>query len=95
MKVEKARKRIEKHIKKGFKGHPSICLEYFGPTTELATEVVITFQLDEASEPQAQKFTASTDGDIRSDEAIQTVLLKIIERTQAISVTEITEIKLR
>jgi hypothetical protein len=91
MKVEKARKRIEKHIKRGFKGYPSISLAYFGPTSEMATDVVITYQLDETSEPQAQKFSA--EGDIRNDEAIQTVLLKIIERTQAISVTETEEIK--
>lgn len=93
MKVEKARKRIEKHLKKGFNGHPSIRLDYFGSSADTATDVVVTYQADERSEPQDQTFSAV--GDVRVDEAIQTVLLKIIERTQPISITETIEVKRR
>jgi hypothetical protein len=93
MKVEKARKRIEKYLKKGFNGHPSIHFDYFGVSCDTATDVVVTYQVDDKSEPQAQTF--ATENDVRFDETIQTVLLKIIERTQPVSVTEADEVKQR
>ncbi|NOF41149.1 hypothetical protein GWZ69_03325 [Vibrio cholerae] len=43
MNVDKAKKRILKRVQRGFRGYPQISLEYFGETTYLATEVVITF----------------------------------------------------
>lgn len=86
MNVDKARKRIQKQVKKGFKGYPVVSLEYFGITAELATEVVISFTLEEGAEPQTQKFVS--DADAREDETIQSALVKIIERANANSVTE-------
>nr|MBF4227074.1 hypothetical protein [Vibrio anguillarum]MBF4231987.1 hypothetical protein [Vibrio anguillarum]MBF4236730.1 hypothetical protein [Vibrio anguillarum]MBF4262971.1 hypothetical protein [Vibrio anguillarum]MBF4306501.1 hypothetical protein [Vibrio anguillarum] len=56
----------------------------------LATEVVITFLPEENAEPQIQRFTS--DKDAREDEAIQSVLLKIIERAEAATVLEKQEI---
>ena len=47
MNVDKAKKRILKRVQRGFKGYPQISLEYFGKTTDLATEVVITFLPEE------------------------------------------------
>ncbi|WP_176467677.1 hypothetical protein [Vibrio metoecus] len=90
MNVDKAKKRILKRVQKGFKGYPKISLEYFGKTTDLATEVVITFLPEENAEPQIQRFTS--DKDAREDEAIQSVLLKIIERAEAATVLEKQEI---
>jgi hypothetical protein len=87
MNIEKAKKRIAKQIKRGVNGYPAISLEYFGATPDIATEVVISFTLDEASEPQAQKFIC--DGDAREDETIQSTLVKIIERADASTVTEV------
>ncbi|MDC8831343.1 hypothetical protein [Alteromonas gilva] len=86
MNVDKAKKRIAKQVSKGFNGYPWVSIEYFGENAELATEVVIQFTLEEGSEPQEQSFTSK--GDVRNDEAIQTVLLKVIERAGANSVTE-------
>ncbi|NVK55329.1 MAG: hypothetical protein HWE26_06925 [Alteromonadaceae bacterium] len=86
MNVDKAKKRIAKQVAKGFNGYPLIAIEYFGGGPGLATKVVIQFILEEGSEPQAQQFTSEKD--VRNDEAIQTVLLKIIERADANSVTE-------
>ncbi|AQM20621.1 hypothetical protein BOO91_21605 [Vibrio navarrensis] len=90
MNVDKAKKRILKRVQRGFKGYPQISLEYFGKTTDLATEVVITFLPEENAEPQIQRFTS--DKDAREDEAIQSVLLKIIERAEAATVLEKQEI---
>jgi hypothetical protein len=87
MNVDKAKKRIAKQIKKGFHGYPQLSLQYFGTAAGLATEVVITFTLAEGAEPQTQKFISKNDA--REDETIQSTLVKIIERSNANTVTEI------
>ncbi|EGR0264779.1 hypothetical protein FMH13_17790 [Vibrio cholerae] len=90
MNVDKAKKRILKRVQRGFKGYPQISLEYFGKTTDFATEVVITFVPEENAEAQIQRFTSYKD--VRDDEAIQSVLLKIIERADAATVLESREV---
>ncbi|MEO9522139.1 hypothetical protein [Marinobacter alexandrii] len=92
MQLEKAKKRIAKQVKKGFHGYPLVSLEYFGKggvgkAPETATEVVISFTEEEGADPQKQAFVSS--GDAREDETIQSTLLKIIERADAKTVTEI------
>ena len=92
MNVDKAKKRIKKQVKKGFKCYPLFSLEYFGKTPDSATEVVVTFTLEEGAEPQTQKFVSENDA--REDETIQSVLVKTIERTNANTVTEIDGVSL-
>jgi len=87
MNVDKAKKRIAKLLKKGFKGYPQISLEYFGESTACATEVVVRFTLDEGAEAQEQRFSSETDA--RESEVIQSALVKIIERANATSVIEV------
>jgi hypothetical protein len=87
MNIDKAKKRIAKQVKKGFNGYPQVSLEYFGKTSEVASEVVISFIIDEGIEPQEQKFVST--GDVREDEAIQSIVLKIIERAEANTVSEV------
>jgi hypothetical protein len=84
MNIDKAKKRIAKLLKKENKGYPKISLEYFGETVDIASEVVVTFTLEEGSDPQKQKIASKMDA--REDEAIQSVLVKIIERAEANSV---------
>ena len=87
MNLDKAKKRIAKQVKKGFNGYPQVALEYFGQTTDVATEVIISFILEEGAEPQEQKFVSKTN--VREDEAIQSIMLKIIERAEANTVSEV------
>jgi len=87
MNLDKAKKRIAKQVKKGFNGYPQVSFAYFGKTPDLATDVVISFIQEEGAEPQEQKFVSKNDA--REDEAIQSILLKIIERAEASTVTEI------
>ena len=87
MKLDKSTKRIAKRVKKGFQGYPEITLAYFGETTSHATEVTVKFVLEEGAEAQEERFASQCD--IREDEVIQTTLLKIIERANAKTVTEI------
>jgi hypothetical protein len=84
MNIDKAKKRIAKLVKKENKGYPQVSLEYFGETADAASEVVVTFTLEEGSEPQEQKIASKMDA--REDEVIQSVLVKIIERAEANSV---------
>ena len=87
MNVDKAKKRIAKQVKKGFNGYPQVSFEYFGETSDSATEVVISFTLDENTKPQYQKLVSKNDA--REDETIHSTLVKIIERTNANTVTQI------
>ena len=87
MKLDKATKAIAKKVKKGFRGYPQISLSYFGESANYATEVVIGFISEEGAAVQEQTF--SCQGDIRKDETIQTTLLKVIERADAKTVSEV------
>lgn len=87
MNLDKSTKRIAKRVKKGFQGYPQISLTYFGKSADVATEVVVSFILDEGVAAQEQKFTSKNDA--RKDETIQTTLLKVIERADAKTVLEV------
>ncbi|HEA69894.1 hypothetical protein LCGC14_0929920 [marine sediment metagenome] len=97
MHLDKAKKRIAKHVKKGFHGYPLVSLEYFGKenfgkehfgkTPDSASQLVISYTEEEGADPQKQTFVSADDA--REDETIQSTLLKIIERADAKTVTEI------
>ena len=93
MHLDKAKKRLSKQLTKGFEGYPSVSLAYFGETADKATEVVVTFVLEEGAAAQEQKFSATED--VRQDETIQSVLVKIIERAGAKTVTEVPGVSLK
>jgi hypothetical protein len=86
MNLEKAKKRIAKQVKKGFKGYPQIAISYFGENIDCATQVVVQFTLEEGAEVQEERFASMTDA--RENEVIQSALVKIIERANASTVTE-------
>ncbi|MDX1677175.1 hypothetical protein [Arsukibacterium sp.] len=86
MHLEKAKKRIAKQINKGFDGYPQITLTYAGKSADCATEVVVGFIAKAGATVQEQRFVSKQDA--RQDETIQSVLVKIIERADARTVTE-------
>ncbi len=87
MHIDKAKKRIAKQVKKGFKGYPLISIAYFGKDEQCATEVVMSFTLEEGAQVQEERFVSKTDA--REDEVIQTTLIKVIDRANACSVVEV------
>lgn len=87
MNLDKAKKRIAKHVKKGFKGYPQIKLAYYGQNADCATQVVVQFTLEEGAQMQEERFSSETDA--RENETIQTALVKIIDRANVNSVIEI------
>ena len=50
MNLEKSTKRIAKRIKNGFQGYPQITLAYFGESSDCASQVVLSFILEEGAE---------------------------------------------
>jgi len=92
MNLDKSTKRIAKRVKNGFQGYPQISIAYFGTTDSCATEVVLGFILEEGAEPQEERFSSKNDA--RKDETIQTTLLKVIERANVKTVTEVTGISI-
>lgn len=87
MNIDKAKKRIAKHTQRSAKGYPIISIAYFGKQADCATEVAIQFTLHEGAEVMEERFAGATD--VREDEVIQTTLLKVIERANANTVTEV------
>ncbi len=69
----------------GFKGYPEISIAYSGPNTDLANQVAISFVLEEGSDPMVERF--NSDADVRTDEVIQSTIVKIIERSGANTVS--------
>jgi hypothetical protein len=85
MNLDKSQKRISKRVKRGFHGYPMISIEYFGPSTALATKVQVGFIEQEDAEPMLETFNSDTD--IRQNETVQTTIIKIIDRVDAKTVT--------
>lgn len=81
MNLDKSKKRILKKVKMGFQGYPEISIDYFGSSADVASEVAVTFVLEEAAESMVERFKSS--GDAREDEVIQSAIVKMIERSGA------------
>lgn len=81
MNLEKSKKRIAKKIKMGFQGYPEISIAYLGRSNDQADEVVMTFVADEGVQPMEERFKSESDA--REDEAIQSAIVKMIERSDA------------
>lgn len=90
MNLDKSKKRIAKKIKKGFQGYPMITLAYYGPSDKLATKIVVGFIAEEDGDVQMEKFI--TKEDIRNDIVVQTAIIKIIDRSEAKTVTAVDKI---
>jgi len=93
MHIDKAKKRIAKLVKAGYKGYPQIAIEYFGDDSDCATEVVVQFTFEEGADAQEERFKSETNA--RESEVIQTALIKIIERANVSSVIEVAGITLK
>ena len=87
MNLDKSKKRIAKRVKMGFQGYPQISLAYFDNSGDCASEVAITFTLEEGAESQEERFSSKSD--VREDEVIQSAIVKMIERTDAKTVNQV------
>ena len=90
MNLDKSKKRIAKRVKMGFRGYPEISISYTGSNSDLAEEVIVVFIAKEGSNPMEERFKSKSDA--RKDEVIQSAIVKIIERSEAKTVTLVTDI---
>lgn len=90
MNLEKAKKRIAKKVKMGFQGYPTLTIAYHGVDENFASEVSVSFLLEEGQSNQVEKF--STKEDARNDELIQSTLVKMIERSGANTVYQLEDV---
>lgn len=65
----------------GFQGYPEIAIAYSGQNNDAADQVTITFTAEEGAEPMRERFQSKMDA--REDEAIQSAIVKMIERSGA------------
>ena len=72
MNLDKSKKRIAKKAKMGFQGYPVIAITYSPAGAEVA---------EEEAAPMVERFPSKTDA--REDEAIQSAIVKMIERSGA------------
>ena len=77
----------------GFQGYPEISIIYLGPDKDLAVEVIVKFVAEEGAEPMEQTFQSKSDA--REDEAIQSAIVKMIERSEAKTVILSADIELK
>lgn len=84
MHIDKAKKRIAKRIKMGFQGYPQLSIAYLDSLDDQKETVLLSLQLEQYAEPQEQRF--SSKGDAREDAAIQSAIVKMIERCEVKSV---------
>ncbi len=90
MNLDKSKKRIAKRIKMGHQGYPQITLTYWGGPDGVASEVQVSFLVEAGAEIQEQRFASK--GDAREDEAIQSALVKMIERSEAKTVLQAADV---
>lgn len=92
MNLDKSKKRIAKKVKMGFQGYPEIAIEYFGTSPDMASEVSIKFTLEKGAPVQEERFSSKDDA--RENETIQSAIVKMIERSEAKTVSQKTIITL-
>lgn len=85
MNLEKSKKRITKKVKMGFQGYPLISISYLGCHQDIAAEVVVRFVAEEGATAMEEK--CQNKSDAREDQVIQSAIGKMIERSEAKTVT--------
>jgi hypothetical protein len=84
--VERARKRLSKRAKKGFRGFPVATLVLYGPDDTRATKLAVGIVLAEDADVSDLRRWFSDGTDIRNDAAVAQEVLAFIEAAGAKSV---------
>ncbi|MEH6652415.1 MAG: hypothetical protein V7707_20560 [Motiliproteus sp.] len=92
MNLDKSKKRIAKRVKMGFQGYPEIAIAYSGQNKDAADQVTVTFTAEESADPMSERFQSASD--VRQDEAIQSAIVKMIERSGAKTVKSCEDVEL-
>jgi hypothetical protein len=84
--MERARKRLGKRAKKGFRGYPVATVAFYGPDNTVATKLTAGIVPAENADVTDLQCWFSEGGDIRNDAAVAEEVLAFIADTGAKSV---------
>lgn len=85
MNVQRSKKRMDKKVKKGFRGYPIATIALYGADNKTATKVVASIIVTEGADPETQEKWFSV-SDVRNDATILDEILSFLETNQALSV---------
>jgi hypothetical protein len=91
MNLEKSKKRIAKRAKMGFQGYPEISIAYFGRTADIAEQEAVAYIADKGVTPVEESLNSQSDA--REDPVIQSAIVKMIERSEAKTIRQATDIE--
>ena len=81
--LERARKRLSKRAKKGFRGWPLATVAFYGPDDTRATKLAVGIVPSEGAEATELRRWFSKETDIRNDTAVAEEVLAFIETNGA------------
>ncbi len=81
--LERARKRLSKKAKKGFRGWPVATVAFYGPDDTRATKLAVGIVPSEGAEATELRRWFSKETDIRNDTAVAEEVLAFIETNGA------------
>jgi len=85
--LDRARKRLSKKAKKGFRGWPVATVAFYGPNDTTATKVCVGILPGEGEEvSELRRWFSERPGDIRNDGGVTTEMLAFIQEAGALSV---------
>ena len=79
-------KRIEKKMRRGFRGHPLVTIAFYGPTNELASKVAVSVVPGPDQQAIVLRRWFSDGPDIRWNDAIGAEVLALLQEQGARSV---------
>lgn len=85
--IERARKRLDKKAKKGFRGWPASTIAFYGPDDTKATKISVGIVPAENAEvTDLRRWFSKGDTDIRNDAAVAEEVLAFIQEAGALTV---------
>jgi hypothetical protein len=85
--IERARKRLDKKARKGFRGWPLATVALYGPDDRLATKLSVGIvPAEDAEATDLRRWLSEEQGDIRTDNRVAEEVLAFITEAEAKSV---------
>lgn len=75
----------------GFQGYPEISIAYFGRTADIAEQEAVAYIADKGVTPVEESLNSQSDA--REDPVIQSAIVKMIERSEAKTIRQATDIE--
>ena len=84
--VARAKKRLRKKARRGFRGYPVATLAFYGPDDRRASKVVASIMEGEGDEPSQMRKWYSEQADVRDDATVLAEVMAFIEECGVLTV---------